>query len=147
MLYVLKFFTAWVFIMALFHKYVYKHVNILLLSFVTLIVGLYLSFINPRRFVFYMQGERFEYTGAEKFIIVDMFFHVFVFYVLLCLYGSYYRSKELFCHSGTWAAFAILALYVAITDIKKLYGISFTECICVFAVALVLYTILFSGIK
>lgn len=145
MLYALRFFTTWLLILVIFHKYVHPYVNLLLLAFVTATIGLYFSFINPRRFVFYMQGERYEYTGLEKFIIVDMFFHLLVLYFVWSMYGPYYMSQDTWTYHGTWAAFGLLALYALITNIKRIYGVSFIETISVFIIALIAYTLLFTS--
>ena len=140
--YLFKFFTTWSLIMVMFHKYLYKYVNLLLITFITLVIGLYLSFINPRRFVWYFDKVRYEYTGLQKFIIVDMIFHLLVFYYIYSLYGKYYTSKTFF-NSKTFIALSIYLIYILTHDIKKLYGINKYEGACIFVVSLILYVMLF----
>ena len=121
-LYAFKFFTTWVLILAIFHRHVYKNINLLYLSFITLVVGLYLSFINPRRFVFYFENVRYEYTGLQKFIIVDIIFHILVFALIAERYGLYYKSKG-FDNGFLWAL-AILGIYLCFYDPRRVYGIA-----------------------
>ena len=140
-LYAFKFFTTWVLILIIFHKYIHNYINLLYLSFITLICGLYLSFINPRKFVFYFDGKKYIYNGIEKFIIVDMFFHILVFYFVYTHYNIYYRTSG-YDVKLIWALLIIL-LYVIFTNIKKIYGISFWEMGLVFVIANILYYLIF----
>lgn len=144
MLYALRFFTTWLLILVMFHKYTYPYVNLLLLAFVTSVIGLYFSFINPRRFVFHMQDERYEYTGLQKFIIVDMFFHILVLWLVWSMYGKYYASNDVWMQQHTWVALALFALYATITDIKRIYGTSFAETFAIFIIALIGFTLIFT---
>lgn len=140
--YLFKFFTTWSLIMVLCNRYLYKYVNLMFITFVTLIIGLYLSFINPRRFVWYFDKVRYEYTGLQKFIIVDMIFHLLVFYYIYHLYGKYYMKKSIFDYK-TIIALCILIIYIFTHDIKKLYGIDKYEGAGVFIISIMLYVMLF----
>jgi len=94
-------------------------------------VGLYLSFINPKKFVFYFEDEKYVYTGLEKFIIVDMFFHVAVFAFIWTKYAGYYMEKNATPWLGT---LSILAVYAALVPLDKVYGITYEEMISLFIV-------------
>lgn len=139
--YSFKFFTTWVLVMALFHKYVFDKVNLLFLSWMTCIVGLYFSFINPRKFVFYFEGLKYEYTGLEKFIIVDILFHVLVLIAIYQYYGAYYKSIGL-GNSQTLIALVIMMIYLAMFDVKKIYGVSYYEMTAMVVVAGILYVLI-----
>lgn len=139
--YAFKFFTAWMLVMALLHNYLFDKVNLLLLSWITCIVGLYLSFINPRRFVFYFEGVRYEYTGLQKFIIVDTVAHIMVLYAMYACYGDYYKSIGI-VNLPTFVAIVIMMIYLAITNIRKVYGISHYEIISMSVVAGILYVLI-----
>lgn len=140
--YVLRFFTTWVLLLCLMHNVLFDKVNLLLLSWITMFVGLYLSFINPRRFVFHFEGTRYEYTGVEKFIIVDSICHVLVFYLIALFYQTYYSSLRPLS-SQTINAFLILFIYVAMNNIKKTYGVGMLELGCVTVVSVILYFLIF----
>lgn len=131
----LKFFTTWSVLMVVFHNQLFKYVNLMYVTFITLIVGLYLSFINPRKFVFYLQGERFVYTGFEKFVICDMLFHVFVFWFIWSRYRGYYPKFD----NTLLIAISLFIIYVSLIDIKKTYGITLWEMSFAFALANLLY--------
>lgn len=134
-LYVLSYFTTWSVLAVVFHAHTHKYINLVFLTFVTLMIGLYMSFINPRKFVFYFDKDRYEFTGAQKFIIVDMFFHLGAFLFVLDKYGAGGRVGLL----GTWAAAALFAGYALIMPIRKIYGVELRELGVVAAVAMMLY--------
>ena len=139
-LYAFKFFTTWSLILALLHIYTREYVNLLFITFVTAIIGLYLSFIKPRKFVFYFETQRYVYTGLQKFIIVDMIFHILVFYLIYSRYGKYYKSVT---DSKTVNAVLIMLLYASVTNLKKLYGVGLSELLFVFVIACLLYYLIF----
>lgn len=138
--YVFNFFTTWMIIFVIFHKYVYRHINLLYLSFITLVCGLYFSFINPRRFVLYIDNVRYEYNGIQKFIIVDLFFHILVFTYIYCMYSTYYRcvwDRKMFL------SLIILMLYLSLVNIKRTYGVNLGEILIVVFVANLMYFMLY----
>lgn len=137
--YVLKFFTTWTLILTILHVYTSKYVNLLLLTFITSIIGLYFSFIKPRKFVLYFEGVRYEYTGLQKFIIVDMIFHLLVFYLIYSMYKNRYKLND----SQTLNALLLLLIYSTFTDFKKLYGVEMKELFFVFIIAILLYYLIF----
>lgn len=142
-LYIFNFFTTWSVILALLHSYTHKYINLLFVSFVTFIAGLYLSFINPRRFVFYFDKERYEYTGVQKFIIVDMLFHLLVFYLIWEKYGNFYSQTDPLVCTKTWTAMVIMGAYAMLYPLKKIYGIPVQELLLVCTIAILLYFIIF----
>lgn len=141
-LYAFKFFTTWVFILAICHRYLHQYVNLLYLSFITMIVGFYLSFINPRRFVFYFENERYEYTGIQKFIIVDMIFHILVFTLLAEKYGSFYNGGGI--DSRLCVALLVICIYIYMYDPQRVYGITMIEIYTIFFVANILYFLVYN---
>ena len=139
-LYALKFFTTWCLILALLHIYTRKYINLLFITFITAMTGLYLSFINPRKFVFYFENKRYVYTGAQKFIIVDMLFHILVFYLIYTRYKDFFKDMT---DTRTLNAVLLLFLYASVTNFKKLYGVNLIELLCVFIISSIFYYLLF----
>ena len=139
-LYAFKFFTTWSLILAILHKYTRTYVNLVFITFITAIMGLYLSFIKPRKFVFYFDNERYVYTGLEKFIIVDMIFHLLVFYLIYSRYGKYYKTMF---DMKTLNVVLLMLLYASVANLKKLYGVGLGEQVFVFIIACLLYYLIF----
>jgi hypothetical protein len=141
-LYVLTYFTTWSVLAVVFHAHTYRYVNLLFLTFVTLVIGLYMSFVNPRKFVFYFDRDRYEFTGGQKFVIVDMLFHLGAFWFAWEKYGRYYLGGGEGLTS-TWAAAAIFAGYALIMPLRKIYGVELKELGVVAAIAMMLYFVIF----
>jgi hypothetical protein len=142
-LHVFSFFTTWNVILVLFNKWTHRYVNLLYLSFITTFVGLYLSFVNPRRFVFRFGQQKYNFTGLEKFFIVDITFHIFVFMYVLYLYHVHYYYAKPSMYNTTIIAFVLLLVYVSMINIRRVYGIPFEEIAIVFALCTFLYFIIF----
>lgn len=137
--YGLKFFTTWTLILAVLHRYTMDYVDLIFLTFVTAIIGMYFSFIKPRKFVFYFDGIRYEYTGVQKFIIVDMIFHLLIFFLIYNAYKNYYHKMDF----RTFNAILLMIIYATFTNFKKLYGVELNEIIFVFIIAVLLYYLIF----
>lgn len=123
-LYIFMFFTTWNFLLVLFHQYTHNYINLIYLSLMTVTIGMYFSFINPRKFVYYLDNEQYTFTGIEKFILIDLFLHIAVLGYVLTKYSKFYNkstSKQLV------NSILLLILYLTIIPFKKTYGVSFGE--------------------
>jgi hypothetical protein len=139
--YVLLFFTAWNVLLVLLHKYTHQTFDLLYLSYMTLMIGLYLSFVNPKRFVFRFGDRKYNFQGAQKFLVVDLVFHILVFLFVYYMYFDYYHNKD--CDGALLNSVALIVLYVCAINTQKVYGITFLEFIIVFSATNLLYFILF----
>ena len=132
------FFTTWVFLLILFHKFTSKYFNLLYLAWVTCLVGLYLSYVNPRKYNFTLFDESYELNRADKFILVDMFFHIGVLVFAITMYNSKHKIDNKFI-----ASLSLIILYFATVNTKELYQIPTYELASVFIVVNLLYIIIF----
>lgn len=135
------FFTTWNVILVILHKYTSAWFDLMYLSFITLAIGSYLSFINPRRFVFRFGDKKYTFKGLEKFLTVDMIFHIGVFCYVYYLYNTHYIIKS--NDVQLFASVMLIAIYIAIVDIKRVYGINFIEIFTIFCTSHILYYTLF----
>ena len=139
-LYIFVFFTTWNLLIVMFHKYTHDKLNLLSLSFITLLGGLYLSLVNPRRFVYRLGKDKYVFTGAKKLLYVDVPFHFVIFAFVYYLYNDYYRESD---HNTLLISCILLLSYACIIDIKRVYGISFMEFLIMFAICNLLYFAIF----
>ncbi len=137
---IIIFFTTWNVIFVIFHKYTFNKINLLYLSFITLMGGLYISFINPRRFKFTFGNLKLTFDGLSKFIYVDIPYHIAIFLWVYCMYNMYYKSNK---DVNLLISFLIFVLYASIINIRRVYGISFLEFLLVFAVSNLVYFAIF----
>lgn len=143
--YFFKFFTSWSLVLALLHNYVHEHVNLLYISFVTLIMGSYMSFVKPGFFIFYFDNEKIVYRGLRKLLVIDLCFHLLVFLFVYWNYKDFYIQRGGL--TGIGASFVIMFVYIIIINFEKMYGISYLECFAIFFVSSSLYYILFVNNK
>jgi hypothetical protein len=136
-------------ILAVFHKFTYKYVDLLYLSFITLIVGSYVSFIDPGYIIFKVSNnEIIKFEGFHKLIIIDLASHLFIFLFVYYLYYNYYKTtknKNILILN----ALLLIIIYNILTTIylKKLpaesiYNIKFSTTFVVFIVATLFYLII-----
>jgi hypothetical protein len=134
------FFTFWVIVLLLFHKNVYRHINLLYLTFLTMIGGLYISYIHPQYYNFTLFNEQYKLKHADKFVIVDMFFHILAFVFICSMYSDYYSGQF---NSSLLLAIFIVSLHVILVDSTMLYNVKPFEMLAVFVLANIAYLLLF----
>jgi hypothetical protein len=142
---IFMFFTTWNVLLVIFNRYTYKYINLLYTSFITLFIGLYLSFINPRRFVFRFANKKYKFVSWEKFISIDIIFHIFVFlYIYYKYYFVYYKNIDACTEDQLLIlSLCILFTYIICINVEKIYGITLLEFLIVFCIANIIYFILF----
>lgn len=133
------FFTLWVLILVLFHKWSHKYIDLIYLTFVVMISGLYISTIHPRQYNFWLFDERYTLKSWDRFIIADMFFHIGAFIFIASVYKSKFRPNQKF-----FSAVALICLYSLIINPKDIYNLRTFELLSVILVATLLYVLLYS---
>ena len=133
--------TALVALLILFHEHVHAYIDLLFLTFVTMISGLYISLINPRKYVFTLFNNSYELSGADRFFVVDIFFHVGIFMFVYSVYKNDYTPLSVNCRF----LFVLLLFvsYIILIDTKKLYGVQKYELTAVCVVSILVYMMLF----
>lgn len=142
---IFMFFTTWNVLLVIFNNITYKHINLLYTSFITLFIGLYLSFINPRRFIFKFGKKKYKFVSWEKFIAVDIVFHIFIFlYIYYKYYNSYYSLLDKCAEDEILIiSICILFTYIICINVQKVYGITLLEFLIIFCIVNIIYFILF----
>lgn len=141
-LYLLMFFTTWNIILTLFHRRLYKIINLEYISFITLWCGLYMSFVNPRRYYYYLEDKEYVFEGLERFVVIDVCMHILVFAFIFHMYHEFY------CEAG-WEggmsiliiAIAIIGVYILLVNIEKVYRLPFKELFLVWLLGTLLYVL------
>ena len=81
-----SFFTFWVFILVIFHKYTHKIFSLPYLTFIVFTTSIYISYIEPAAFYVRYDDKIYEINGYKK-IILDIIFHFSVFIFIYSIYG------------------------------------------------------------
>lgn len=104
-----------------------------------MMIGLYFSFINPRKFVVYSDsGKRIVFTGFQKFILIDLLFHIAVFCIVVYVYGRHRYGIATYVNVAL-----VMLIYMGCVDLKRVYGVQFWEMFIVFIVTNILFFMFF----
>lgn len=139
LIYIFKFLTIWSFFLSLFHNYVNSYISLPFLSFICMIMGLYISYINPKKYVIYNYNKPIEIkNNLIKLLFIDIPFHILVFLFIIYKYGfdDIYDIKII-------TTLLLIFFYYSINDISFIYKISIKELQLLFIVAILLYILLF----
>lgn len=139
MFFFLYLFTFWVIILCIFDEYTHKYVNLLYLTFVTLVIGMYISYVHPRYFHYPIDNDVIKFEGFTKFYIIDLFSHIIPFIYIVYKYKSYYSSISLADMPFT---FLILIMYYILLNTETIYGINKQELVLLFVGSTMLYFLL-----
>jgi hypothetical protein len=126
------FFTTWNALIVLFHKYLYKSIHLVYLTYITCIIGTYLAHYNPKHFDFVLNGKQYRIEGWNLLFFADTA-HFIPFLLVYCLYSKYYKKE--FDSLQVVNAVILLLIYVILLNIKRVYGVSFKELCVVFIIA------------
>jgi hypothetical protein len=118
----LHFFTTWVFLIVLFHGILHKHFDIVMLTFMTLVISLYMSFIKPARFSFMLGTRKIEMTGWQKFIVTDLLIHTGMFCFAVYKYGFQLQTPK-----HIFNTVMLFLIYITAIDPFRIYGVTLME--------------------
>lgn len=109
------FFTLYVIALLVFHKHTSRYVDLLLLSVVVFVVGCYLSFIEPRKYVFTIAGNTYELSGLTRLLIVDLT------HTLILIFAIYVTMGQTLSMYQLGLTLLILVTYVVLVDVQRIY--------------------------
>ena len=81
-----RYFTIWILFLVIFHSISSKLFSLPFLTFITLLNGLYLSYINPKKYYIDYKNETIIIDGYKK-ILFDIYFHICPFLFIYKTYG------------------------------------------------------------
>lgn len=122
---ILRFLTTWCLLLIISHRYLYKYIDILLVSTVVFVAGSYVSYVNPKKFTLKYEKDTVIVEGLFKNLTVDMI-HIFVFSWSLIWYGKYYLQNPNKLQT-TIGAIALLTAYYFVFNPSKVYEITEKE--------------------
>jgi hypothetical protein len=121
-----KFITVWVFILVIFHNISSKYFSLSYLTFMVLLNGLYVSYINPSKYYieYYHNNEKsiIIIDGFKKYMI-DIFFHIFPFIYICIIYGF----EPFFTNWKIIPSLLLIFLYLLLYNPINVYRISINE--------------------
>ena len=134
----LQFLTLWILILVIFHKYTYQYLDLMYLTFISLIVGSYISFINPKMYVVNNKpDEEIVLKNFHRFVIVDLSVHLFCFVFIWYYYYDYYKHLNSMIPLVT--SILVLIVYTLNIDVAKVYRLQFKELLYTTLLSTMLY--------
>lgn len=133
------FFTLWVLVLIVFHRTTHKYIDLPYLMFTTMITGLYVSTIHPCQYSFWLLNEKYTLKSWDRFIIVDMFFHIGAFIFITSIYRPVFHANMRFL-----LAAGLIGVYSLLIDPKNIYNLRKFELLSVITVITLLYVLLYS---
>ena len=132
----LKFFTNWVFVLMFFGRNL--PFNFAFLATVVLVVGTYLSHVNPGFFIFDLfEGQQVVMTGWKKSVFVDLM-HMIMFVLAITSLPSEIVPLWYFTVNSVMLIF----LYMSVLGVEEVYLVPSGELIVPGIVAVFLYVTL-----
>ncbi len=143
--YVLKYLTLWIAMLVIFHKYTSQIFNLLFLTMLILIGGVYISFVSPKYYLFRFSNHLLKVDKLMERCFIEFFVH---FLMLLFIIMNQYKIHQLFSVQ-TLNSILFTITYLLIVDVKTVYNIQNIDIINIlmfFVVSYVLSTFLISNI-
>ena len=136
-----KFITVWVFILVIFHNITSKYFSLSYLTFMVLLNGLYVSYINPSKYYieYYHNNEKsiIIIDGINK-NIVDIIFHIIPFIFIYLIYGF----ESFFTNWKIIPSLILLFIYLLIYNPANIYHIHINTITILSFISIILYIFL-----
>lgn len=132
-----KYFTIWVFILILFHYITSYIFSLPFLSFIVLINGLYLSYINPAKYYIEYKDTIIILDGYKK-NIADICLHIIPFAFIYFTYGF----ENFFTNWKLIPSLLLILIYLVIYNPSFIYHIHINEIIIISIISVFLYYLL-----
>lgn len=139
-LYMFKFFTIWNIVLIVFHRRLYKYVNLLYVSFITFCVGCYLSYVYPKYYLIKLNNQDYIIKGLQKLLTADVI-HIGLIIFAWTHYGAYYNKRV---DMSLLMSILLITLYTQAFNVDKMYNISYDHLFMVFCIANIIYFMLFA---
>ncbi len=134
-----NFLTIWIFILVLFHKISSKIFSLSFLSFIILLVGLYISYINPTKYYIEYYDKTIILEGQVKNIL-DIYLHIIPFFFIYYTYGI----EPFFNNWKTIPSLLLIILYILIYNPSKIYHLPINEIIIISFFSIFSYILLYN---
>ena len=125
----LYFFTVWNILLLVFHQLTSKHFDLLYMSYVTMTIGLYLSFVNPKYFVW--QGKIIKAWQSK--LVID------IVHVVMFLFAAFFLKQARRYDLRLLNTILLLILYISLINPEKVYMIKIEELFTIISMFTIIY--------
>lgn len=148
------YFTNWMFLLVILHRYIYTHINLINLTLFVLVMSSYIFYVDPGVFATPIQDSK---DRTHEVIIVPnmhlhilhVLFHVTPFVLMLHLYGDYYLGQN---GANTFniaylSSLLLIFIYTFLVDFTRMYHVHPDTSFTISALAFLAYITLSIGYK
>jgi hypothetical protein len=118
---IFDFFTLYMVIFILWYPFLGQYLDMMFLGIITFVIGSYVSFINPKYYIFTFQDECYKIEGAKRILLVDMI-HVIILVITIYMFAHMPFSVRKFVASSI-----ILISYFVLVNPGNVYSITQKE--------------------
>lgn len=136
---IMKFFTVWVIILVVLHRFTSSRINLVFLTLTVFVIGSYFSFVYPRLYKLHIGDSTYIYSSIQRFIIVDCLAHFCTFAFVALLYADTYQLMS----SQTLVAFALVMVYLYLFKTTSVYGVTLRELSVPILMSVLMYVVIF----
>jgi hypothetical protein len=119
---IFRYFTIWILYLVIFHYISSKIFSLPFLTFIVLFNGLYLSYINPKKYYIDFNDKTIIIDGYKK-ILLDIFCHICPFLFIYKIYGI----ETFFNNWKIIPSLLLILLYNYIYNPSIIYHININE--------------------
>lgn len=136
-----KYFTIWMLVFVVFYAKLHRYVDLLLLTMIVAVFGLYITYISPKKLGIMIDKRDFSLCGLPLYII-DTIFHQLPFWFVLLSYGRYYKRNQSVL--PTLVTLFIIIVYISFqAGLEHNYNLAKKDIVTVSKIILVLVLIFF----
>lgn len=140
-----KYFTAWVFVLVVFHKWTFRFFNLMFLSLSVLVVSMYISYVDPKYFKYILIRNKVSTEGngtvtnvvyhikGNTKIILDVIYHILPFIFVVWKYGLYYMKYDVAYSLSMSNAVLLIMIYIVLFNVEQVYDLNeyiFVSLVC-----------------
>lgn len=148
--YVVSFFlflTVWTWLAMIFHRQLYRHIDLLYLSTIVMFIGLYLAHINPKYYILSTDNNQTHdiILNDKLSLVVADIIHILPFLIFMVLYGKYYALS--IGNIPLIRTSCIITIYIILFEPSKVYHVRTIELLTLGVIAFIIYILLLYVIR
>lgn len=118
-----KYFTSWIILLVISHRYTSKVFNLILLTLLTCVGGLYISFVYPKFYQFQFSSLQITVSTFTERSITEFFIH----FLLLLFVLNIYNDNYMFFSSQSLNSIIFIIVYLLMIDVRKVYHLRYSD--------------------
>lgn len=136
------FLTTWTWLAMIFHRKLYRYIDLLFLGLVVMIIGIYFGHVHPKYYIISLDdtdNNNIILNDEISLLLADIL-HVIPFMTFLTLYGRYYAKQT--HHTLFIRTFCVITMYLILFTPSRVYHVNTIELLMLGVITMILYFLL-----